>query len=165
MLAVATGQISNWPGRVDFVHCPEWTAEQLTQELKARHHALTARSGRGYDLVILDYLQRLGWPKNCFSEREALAFNVRRFSDTLNDLNVAGLMTSQVGRNEVRQYEPPDLDEGLGTGEIERCSNQLLAIAISQDRLLGKYAIRKNTFAESGISGTLTFDAKRVRFL
>ncbi len=68
-------------------------------------------------------------------------------------------------RNEARQHEPPDLDEGLGTGEIERCSNGLLSIAISQDRLLGKYAIRKNTFAESGVCGTLTFDARRVRFL
>lgn len=143
----------------------EWTAKQLAQEIKARHHALTARSGKGYNLIILDYLQRLGWPKNCFSEREALAFNVRRFSDTLNDLSIAGLMTSQVGLNEARQYEPPDLEEGVGTGEIECCSNQLLSIAISQDRLLGKYAIRKNTFAESGISGILTFDAKRMRFL
>ncbi len=74
-------------------------------------------------------------------------------------------MTSQVGRIEARQYEPPDLNEGLGTGEIEWCSNQLLAIATSQDRLVGKYAIRKNTFGESGVSGTLTFDARRMRFL
>ncbi len=164
-LANASGKVSMWPGRVDFIHCPEWSASQLTQELKARHYALMAKTGRGYDLGILDYLQRLGWPKNCLSEREALAHNVRRFSDTLNELNIAGLMTSQVGRNEARQFEPPDLDGGLGTGEIERCSNQLLAIAISQDKLLGKFAIRKNTFGESGVCGTLTFDAKRMRFL
>ncbi len=86
-----------------------------------------------------------------------MAFNVRRFSDVLNELNLAGLMTSQVGRSDSRQYEPPDLDEGLGTGEIERCSNQLLALA--------KYAIRKNTFSEGDITGALTFDARKVQFL
>jgi hypothetical protein len=94
-----------------------------------------------------------------------MAFNVRRFSDVLNELNLAGLMTSQVGRNDSRQYEPPDLDEGLGTGEIERCSNQLLAFAISQDKALAKYAIRKNTFSEGDITGALTFDARKVQFL
>lgn len=165
LLSEATGKISNWPGRVDFVHCPEWTIEKLIGELKARHVALAVKTGRGYDLIVLDYLQRLGWPTNCNSEREALVHNVRRFSDVLNELDLAGLMTSQVARNESRQYEPPDLDEGLGTGEIERCSNQLLALAISRDKILGKYAIRKNTFAESDITGALTFDARRLQFL
>ena len=163
LLSNASGEISSWPGRVDFIHCPEWTVEQLIQELKARQCALAVKTGRGYDLVVLDYLQRLGWPKNSNSEREALASNVRRFSDVLNEMNLAGLMTSQVGRSDSRQYEPPDLDEGLGTGEIERCSNQLLALAISQDKTLGKYAIRKNTFAESDISGALIFDARRLQ--
>jgi replicative DNA helicase len=165
LLSTASGEISGWPGRVDFIHCPEWTVEHLIQELKARQCALAVKTGRGYDLVVLDYLQRLGWPKGSNSEREALASNVRRFSDCLNEMNLAGLMTSQVGRSDARQYEPPDLDEGLGTGEIERCSNQLLALAISQDKTLGKYVIRKNTFAESDISGALIFDAKRLRFL
>lgn len=165
LLSTASGEISSWPGRVDFIHCPEWTVEHLIQELKARQCAIAVKTGRGYDLVILDYLQRLGWSKNINSEREALAYNVRRFSDALNEMNLAGLMTSQVGRSDNRQYEAPDLDEGLGTGEIERCSNQLLALAISQDKTLGKYVIRKNTFAESDISGALIFDARRLRFL
>lgn len=165
LLSKAVGKVSGWPGRVDFCHCPEWMSEQLIQELKARHYALAVKAGRGYDLIVLDYLQRLGWPRNCNSEREAMAFNVRRFSDVLNELNLAGLMTSQVGRSDSRQYEPPDLDEGLGTGEIERCSNQLLAFAISQDKALAKFAIRKNTFSEGDITGALTFDARKVQFL
>jgi replicative DNA helicase len=163
----ATGQISNWPGRVDFVHSPNWTVEKLVGELKARHYALMASGGRGYDLVVLDYLQRLGRPEQLgrAMEHEALAYNVRAFSDAANELNLAALMTSQVGRNEQRQYEPPDLDEGLGTGDIERCSNQLLALAISQDKDVVKYTIRKSTFGESGLCGELMYDARRLRFL
>jgi replicative DNA helicase len=163
----ASGEISNWPGRVDFVHSPNWSAEKLVGELKARHFALVASQGRGYDLVVLDYLQRLGRPEHLAraTEHEALAYNVRAYSDAANELNIAALMTSQVGRNEQRQYEPPDLDEGLGTGDIERCSNQLLALAISQDKDVVRYTIRKSTFGESGLSGELMYDARRLRFL
>ncbi len=80
-------------------------------------------------------------------------------------LNLAGLMTSQVGRSESRQYEPPDLDEGLGIGDIERCSKQLLSLAISQERDKVKYVIRKNTFGEVGRCGELIYDARRLQFL
>lgn len=166
-LAKAATAVAEWPGRVDFVHCPNWSGERLMQELKARHYALMASHGRGYDLVVLDYLQRLGRSEQTSRapEHEALAANVRLLSDTLNELNLAGLMTSQVGRSESRQYEPPDLDEGLGTGDIERCSNQLLSLAISQERDKVKYVIRKNTFGEVGRSGELIYDARRLQFL
>lgn len=64
------------PGRVNFIHCPKWSDEQLIQELKVRHYSLLAKAGRGYDLVVLDYVQRLGWPKG-LTERKALAHNLR----------------------------------------------------------------------------------------
>ncbi len=163
----ATAEVAEWPGRVDFVHCPNWGGEKLIQELKARHYALMASQGRGYDLVVLDYLQRLGRSSQSARapEHEALAANVRLFSDTINELNIAGLMTSQVGRSETKQHEPPDVDEGLGTGDIERCSNQLLALAVSADKSGVKYAIRKNTFGEVGGTGELIYDARRLCFL
>jgi replicative DNA helicase len=166
ILQTAT-DISQWPGRVDFVHCPNWSGDRLVQELKARHYALMALKGQGYDLVVLDYLQRLGRSEqnSRAPEHEALAANVRAFSDCLNELNIAGLMTSQVGRDEAKAHEPPDVGEGLGTGDIERCSNQLLALAISEDRAVMKYAIRKNTFGEVGGSGELLYDARRLRLL
>lgn len=164
----AANTISQWPGRVDFIHCPNWPAERLAQEIKARHYAMiTATRGRGYDLIILDYLQRLGRPEHLARapEHEALAANVRTFSDTLNELNIAGLMTSQVGRNEAQQFEPPELSEGLGSGDIERCSNQLLALAISQDKQSCGWAIRKNTFGEQGKTGSFGYDPRRLQFV
>ncbi len=165
-LVEAAGQISQWPGRVDWVHCPNWSAARLVEEVKARHYALLAAKGRGYELVVLDYLQRLGRPDGRMSEHEALAHNVRAFSDCANSLNIAALMTSQVGRvgSEASLYEPPSLDEGLGSGDIERCSNQLLALAITQARDSVKWAIRKNTFGESGRSGELNYEARRLAF-
>jgi replicative DNA helicase len=165
-LVQAATQIASWPGRVDFVHCPNWSGERLVQELKARHYALIASHGRGYDLIVLDYLQRLGRSEqnSRAPEHEALAANVRLFSDTLNELNIAGLMTSQVGRSESHQYDPPDLDEGLGTGDIERCSNQLLSLAISEGKDKVKFVIRKNTFGEVGGSGELLYDPRRLQF-
>ena len=167
VLVQAATQIASWPGRVDFVHCPNWSGDRLVQELKARHYALIASQGRGYDLIVLDYLQRLGRSEQTSRapEHEALAANVRLLSDTLNELNLAGLMTSQVGRSESHQYDPPDLDEGLGTGDIERCSNQLLALAITEEKDKVKYVIRKNTFGEVGGSGELLYDPRRLQFI
>ena len=165
-------QVTGWPGRVDFVHCPNWPIEKVLQELKARHYALIAsgkHDKRGYDLVVLDYLQRLGRPDHLqrASEHESLAYNVRSYSDAANELNLAALMTSQVGRSssDLQTYEPPQTDEGLGSGDIERCSNQLLALAMSQDKTAVKWAIRKNTFGEVGTGGELLYDAGRLRFL
>ena len=164
----ASGEVFQWKGRVDFVHCPNWSIEKLVQELKARHNVLVASQGQGYDLVVLDYLQRLGRGEQSYRapEHEVLATNVRLFSDCLNELNIAGLMTSQVGRNEgdpKKKYEPPEVEEGLGTGDIERCSNQLLALAISEDKTTIKYAIRKSTFGEVGQRGELLYNAHRMR--
>ena len=171
-LVGAAAEIATWPGRVDFIHCPNWGANKLVNEVKARHYALIASSGHGYDLVVLDYLQRLGrsseggsrWSSNQ-DERESLVYNVRAFSDCANELNIAALMTSQVGRNDLKQHEPPDLDEGLGTGDIERCSNQLVALAINQEKTAVKWAIRKNTFGEVATSGELMYDPHRLEFL
>jgi replicative DNA helicase len=169
-LVQAAGLVSNWPGRVDFVHCPNWSGQALVQELKAHHHALLASTGRGYDLVVLDYLQRLGRSEQTLRapEHEALGANVRLFSDAINELNVAGLMCSQVGRSESKKDEedkapePPTLEDGLGSGDIERCSNQLLAVAIDRANSLAKYAIRKNTMGQAGLSGTLLYNAQRL---
>jgi hypothetical protein len=76
-------------------------------------------------------------------------------------------MTSQVGRSEQRQYEPPDLDEGLGRSDSERCSNQLLTLSISEDKTVKKYAIRKNTFGEIGRCDALIliYDARLLLLL
>ncbi len=171
-LVAAAAEVAGWPGRVDFIHCPNWGANRLINEIKARHYALMASTGHGYDLVILDYLQRLGrstegasrWSGGNQDERESLVYNVRAFSDCANELNIAALMTSQVGRNDQKQHEPPDLDEGLGTGDIERCSNQLFSLAISQDKSSVKWAIRKNTFGEGGSTGELLYDPRRLQF-
>ncbi len=167
-LLQASDEVGKWSGRVDFVHSPNWTSEKLVAELKARHFALIAAKGQGYDLVVLDYLQRLGRPDGGrLSEHEALAHNVRSFSDAANELNIAALMTSQVGRTPIlsNQPEPPDLDDGLGSGDIERCSNQLLSIAISTDKTAVNYAIRKSTFGEHGRTGTLLYDTRRLELL
>ena len=107
-LLIASDQVTRWSGRVDFVHCPNWSAELLVQEIKARHYALLAAKGQGYDLVVLDYLQRLGRPEHLgrSPEHEALAYNVRTFSDCANALNITALMTSQVGRSDTQPYDP-----------------------------------------------------------
>lgn len=167
LLTGAAKEVASWPGRVDFVHCPSWSVERLVQELKARHYALMASQGRGYDLIVLDYLQRLGRSESSGrgSEHESLAFNVRAVSDAANELNIAALMTSQVGRSENHQFEPPEVDEGLGSGDIERCSNQLLALAISEDKAFVKFAVRKNTFGLQGRTGELLYDARRLQFI
>ncbi|MBN9390827.1 MAG: hypothetical protein J0I20_22550 [Chloroflexi bacterium] len=167
LLVQAAQEVAGWPGRVDFVHCPSWPVEKLVQELKARHYALIASQGHGYDLIVLDYLQRLGRSESSgrASEHESLAFNVRAVSDAANELNIAALMTSQVSRSESRQYEPPEVDEGLGSGDIERCSNQLVALAISEDKAFVKFAVRKNTFGTQGRTGELLYDARRLQFI
>ncbi|HEX2916866.1 MAG TPA: hypothetical protein VH186_39270 [Chloroflexia bacterium] len=71
--------------------------------------------------MVLDYLQRLGRPEGHYAEHKALA---RGFSDASNELNIAALMTSQVSTSpkELSEAEPTSLDEGQGTGDIERCS-------------------------------------------
>ncbi|HEX2916863.1 MAG TPA: DnaB-like helicase C-terminal domain-containing protein [Chloroflexia bacterium] len=149
------------------MHCPNWKIERVVSELRARHFALLATRGQGYDLVVLDYLQRLGRPEGHYAEHEALAANVRGFSDAANELNIAALMTSQVSRTtrELSEAEPPSLDEGLGTGDIERCSNQLVALAINGIRTTVRYAVRKQTFGEAGYSGELPYNSRRMQIL
>jgi hypothetical protein len=161
-------EIGKWPGQVDFVHSISWDGERLVQELKTRHSDLIASQGHGYDLVVLDSLQRLNRPSRFlqFDEHEALAANIRMFSDCLIELSLAGLMTSQVVRsNSSNQFDPPALDTGLGTSYIENCSNQILALAIADTGVEIKYTVRKNTFGEPGASGTLIYDARRLQFL
>ncbi|HEX2916857.1 MAG TPA: DnaB-like helicase N-terminal domain-containing protein [Chloroflexia bacterium] len=163
----ASDEVMRWQGRVDFVHCPNWKIERVVSELRARHFALVATRGQGYDLVVLDYLQRLGRPEGHYAEHESLAANVRGFSDAANELNIAALMTSQVSRNpkELSEQEPPSLDEGLGTGDIERCSNQLVALAINGAKTAARYAVRKHSFGEGGYSGELPYNSHRLAFL
>ncbi|HEX2911483.1 MAG TPA: DnaB-like helicase N-terminal domain-containing protein [Chloroflexia bacterium] len=166
-LLKASDEVMRWTGRVDFVHCPNWKIERVVSELRARHFALVATRGQGYDLVVLDYLQRLGRPEGHYAEHEALAANVRGFSDAANELNIAALMASQVSRTtrELSDAEPPSLDEGLGTGDIERCSNQLVALAINGAKTAARYAVRKHTFGEGGYSGELPYNPHRLAFL
>jgi replicative DNA helicase len=52
-VADAMQRISEWPGGVDYIHCPGWTMDRIATT--ARQMAMSAR----LDAVVVDYLQKL----------------------------------------------------------------------------------------------------------
>ncbi len=120
-------------------------------------------------MVIYDYLGRSAASSHLkfAKEYKQLSYNLQCISDTVNELNLAGLVLSQIDR-EAEEHEPPKLKDAYGTGDIERFSNQVIGWAVAEDGKQVKWAIRKNTFGEKhGVvcSGVFVFDARRSQFL
>ena len=158
---------SGWPGRVDFVHCPKWSGSRIAEWAKQKNQHLLDKTGRGYDLIILDYIQRTGRPKGLpreASRDEMIEANVSDFSDMVNELGVAGLMTSQINRaSRQDKHARPAIDSGLGSSAIERCSNQV--IGLWRDNTDAEFILLKNTFGGVNQTLNMTFLSKHAMFI
>jgi replicative DNA helicase len=172
IVKAATIVASEWKGRVDFVHCPSWNIEKISQVVKARNVAALQRRGRGYGLVILDYLQRTGPSVGFgFGDKPAwMGHNATGFGTLINELGVAGFMASQVTRDTDKKddgdkwYPMPELDSGGWTSAIEQVTNQGLGLTREKAGTNVRLACLKNTFGARDWSVELTFDPERYLF-
>lgn len=166
LIAEAMDYVRTWPGRIDLVHCPGWDGRRVKDETRARHSMLsTTHRGQGYDLVIVDYVQRLGDPSHLMhtNKVERLAANVSALGELANELDIALLATSQV-RREGESSKPikPTLHNALDGGSIERFSNQVLGVW--RDGEDAEFIGLKSTFGERDWIKPVVFNPGRFEF-
>lgn len=161
----AARRVKDWRGRVDFIHCPGWDANKVSQETKARHAMLLATKGKGLDFVVVDYLQRMGFGGNSRGQNmnELTTGNLQRLGDLANELGIAVILNSQVRReDDTKSFVKPTLHNALNCGNIERFSNQV--IGIWRDEEKAELSILKSTFGQTGVVKHVAFIPGRYEF-
>lgn len=174
-LLKASDQIYSWKGRVDYYHCPGWHGERIIEVAKAQDAILGAKKRRGYDLIIIDYLQRTAPAPHLKSaeRRIYLSHNCQVFSDLANELDCAVIVLSQVKRKDGTGrgnggdgtdggFVRPDLHDALETGDFERYCNQVLGVWRDDEN--AEFLGLKSTFGEAGWKRLLVFDKKRFKY-
>lgn len=108
------GEAETWPFLLNCIgKSAEWTAKALKflfREFK-------------YDLVIVDYLQRIRTESNRQDRRNEVTYVMAMLSDAIKEVNAAGLILSQLKRIEDRRPTLQDLKE---SGDIENMAEHII---------------------------------------
>jgi replicative DNA helicase len=125
---------SSWPGRADEVYCPGWSMEQICRKATMMHNNRIRATGRGYDVITVDYLLRIapprGWEDNPIDAR-ALERSIRQLGELANKLGVHCILLNQMNREgikESRLNERPRMEHAFGAGALEQYCNVVLAL-------------------------------------
>lgn len=122
----AVGQtVSEWPGKVIYVHCPGWTAEQITSDWRAQ----SAR--RRVGLVVIDYLHKISYSDvKGRSDEMHLATIVEAIKTTAEVTGIPCVLGCQVTKSDriSRSGQKITLPDCRGTGQTAEKSNVVFGL-------------------------------------
>ena len=97
---------------------------------EVRRLCLAMAATRKISLVVLDYIQNTPSPYQGMRRHEAIEENFRIFETIISDLNAAGMMVSQLKRNEGKA---PELEDFKDSGSLEQKGKLILAVYLTDD--------------------------------
>ena len=81
-------------------------------------------------LIVIDYIQRMPWPKRCRSEFEAASSNSTGVKDISMDTGVPTLLVSQVSRTGQHEHRAPQLHDLRNSGRIGEDADTVMMIGL-----------------------------------
>lgn len=162
-MAAAIGRLHEVPLLIDD------TGGMTVQDIAARARA-QAKSG-GLSLIVVDYLQIMGYPGRAMSRNDQLGEMSRQMKALAKELNVAFILLSQLNRDvEKRQDKRPLMSDLRESGAIEQDADLIVMMyrddyynPDSEFKGMAEAIIRKNRNGEVGVVG-LRFEGTKVRF-
>lgn len=145
-------EIDAWPGRVDFLPCPGWNVNRLSRVVRQMDAERRRKTGRGYDMIIWDYLQSAAPPDGMKvdDERAWIDQTCYQFRNLLTQMNVAGVVASQVKREAAGRDYVPGMFDGKGGGGIEAAAQQLCSMGrVPEKKEIAVFRVVKSTFGAS----------------
>jgi replicative DNA helicase len=118
-------QMQGWPGKITYVHCPGWTATQISADWRAfitRHRV---------DIVIIDYLHKVYFDVvKGRSDEMHLASIVETFKTTAEQTGIPIMLGCQINREEIKSKHEQKitLNHLRGSGQVAEKSNVVLGI-------------------------------------
>lgn len=121
----ALDAINKWVDNLVYVHCPGWTAERLCADILRLH-------AKGQcDMAVIDYLQKIGLPKDRRGFNAALLYGLvaERLKVTAEQLEIPIVLGSQVSRSfKTRGDRRPHMEDIRNSGEIEEKATQIVVL-------------------------------------
>lgn len=162
-MAAAIGKLHEIPLLIDD------TGGMTVQDIAARARA-QAKSG-GLSLIVVDYLQIMGYAGRAMSRNDQLGEMSRQMKALAKELNVAFILLSQLNRDvEKRQDKRPLMSDLRESGAIEQDADLIVMMyrddyynPDSEFKGMAEAIIRKNRNGEVGVVG-LRFEGAKVRF-
>jgi len=154
-LAAAEQMLRAFPGEVNYIHSPGWTAERTIQV--ARRMVANDKC----DVVIIDYLEKVepseGVVKRYHSKNQYEAATVEAFKNFAEMAGIPVLLVSQLNKAG-KQTRSRDIDRTAirGAGEKTEKANVVVLISRGKDEETGDYVnvvdvrIDKNTMGPTG---------------
>lgn len=99
---------------------------------------------RGVKLVIFDYLQKCPKPRGAGNKNDAVEENINRFDDVVGELELAGLMVSQLSRQCEKESRRPRLSDLRDSGSLEQVAKLVLMLHPSDRDDELEIIVRKN---------------------
>lgn len=162
-MSVAVGKLNDAPLLIDD------TGGLTVQDIAARAR-LQAKSG-GLSMIVVDYLQIMGYPGRAPSRNEQLGEMSRQMKALAKELGVVFVLLSQLNRDvEKRADKKPQMSDLRESGAIEQDADVIMMMyrddyynEDSEFKGLAEALIRKNRNGEVG-SAVLRFEGEKVRF-
>lgn len=162
-MAVALGKMKDIPFIIDD------TGGLSIQDIAARAR-IQAKSG-GLSMIIVDYLQIMGYAGRAMSSNERLGEISRQAKALAKELNVPFILLSQLNRDvEKRQDKRPLMSDLRESGAIEQDADVIMMVyrdeyynPDSEFKGTAEVLIRKNRNGEAKTVG-LRFEGEKVRF-
>ena len=144
----------HWPLKI--FKCRRFSAD----DFEAHARRLVALDGCGF--IVVDYVQRMAWPKGCREKRLAVEENCRRIVDLAGELNVPVMVVSQLNRS--AEGVEPGLEHLAESGTIEADADIILLLHRANRIATDALAILAKQRNGQACSVSLTWRPEVVRF-
>jgi replicative DNA helicase len=167
--------ISKWPGKIDYVEASGMSSDEIYNLSCQADENETLTTGKGYDLVVVDYLQKVK-PNQGMRPHGVTTWtedNATRFSELALGLHIPVLMTSQVsgqrdGGADRTEKLKPGIHSAKNCGAIEERSQVIIGLwrSMEKPREAEIYPLKiTNGQRASSIPIPLTFSLEDGTFL
>jgi replicative DNA helicase len=118
------------------------------------------------DVVLVDYVQLMDWPKGCESEKDALQRTMNELVRLAKRSRCAIVVATQMARTDQGRAIGP-VQGGMGSGRIDQAADLWVRIDHAEDGASGHYTVRctKNRHGPTGGEMRCKLDAKSGRIV